>query len=300
MKSQRLSACLTSCVIAIALTGCGREDAPRSQPTAAEQSDAARATELEARERQLAQREAEIKAKEAEQEQLRLAEAEAAEREAAKAASAKKAAEEAAAKRAAAKKAAEARAASAAPVARSTSPSPAPAPVPRRVEVGAGTQLVVALASDVSSKTAKVGDPFEGRLATALVSGDRIVAPQGARVTGTITEVVSGSSQIGAVPALGLRFDRLELLDDRSVAIRGELQQVGDSEKASDAAKIVGGAAAGAVIGHQIKHGNKGKVIGGILGGAAGALVAKNTGSEVELPAGSQVTVSLEQGFVVP
>jgi sRNA-binding protein len=295
MKSQRLGVYLASCVLAVALTGCGREDAGRSSPGAAEQ---AKAAELEAREQQLAEREAEVKAREAEQEAQRRAEAEAAEREAAKVAAAKQAADEAAAKRAAAKKV-PAKAPAASSVAHNTPPPAAAAPVQTPVEVRAGTQLVVALASDVTTKTAKVGDRFEARLATALRSDDRLVAPEGARITGTITEVVSGSSQIGAVPALGLRFDQLELADGRQVAIRGELQQLGASEKGADAAKIIGGAAAGAVIGHQIKHGTKGKVIGGILGGAAGALVAKNTGAELQLQAGSQLTIVLEQGFVV-
>ncbi|MFC4314323.1 glycine zipper 2TM domain-containing protein [Steroidobacter flavus] len=293
MKSQRLGMYLASCVIAVALTGCAREDAGHSSPSVAEQ----KAAELEKREQQLAEREAEVKAKEAEQEALRLAEAEAAEREAAKVAAAKQAADEAAAKRAAAKKVPP-KAPAATSVAHNTTPPPA-APVQVPVEVRAGTQLVVALASDVSTKTAKVGDRFEARLATALRSDDRLVAPEGARITGTITEVVSGSSQIGAVPALGLRFDQLELANGQQVAIRGELQQLGESEKGTDAAKIIGGAAAGAVIGHQIKHGTKGKVIGGILGGAAGALVAKNTGAELQLQAGSQLTIVLEQGFVV-
>jgi outer membrane lipoprotein SlyB len=293
MNSQRMRVYLASCVVAVALTGCAREEAAQSSNSAAEQSAAAKAEELAAREQQLAEREAEIKAKEAEQEQLRLAEAEAAEREAAKAASAKKAADDAAAKRAAAAKKAPARA-PATPVAQTPTPAPAPTPV----EVGAGTQLLVALAADVSTKTAQVGDRFEARLASALMGGDRVIAPSGARVSGTITEVISGSRQIGATPALGLRFDQLELADGRQMAIRGELQQLGASEKVSDSAKIIGGAAAGAVIGHQIKHGNKGKVIGGILGGAAGAMVAKNTGSEVQLVAGSQLTIVLEQGFV--
>ncbi|MBL8268541.1 glycine zipper 2TM domain-containing protein [Steroidobacter sp.] len=303
MKSQHFGMYVATCVMAVALTGCAREEAAPSSAnasaSASDQSAVEKAAELEAREQELAQREAEVAAKEAEQETLRRAEAEAAEREASKVAAAKKAADEAAAKRAAAKKAAEARAAAGAAVAQSTSPPAVTAPAPTPVEVRAGTQLVVALASDMTTKTAKVGDRFEARLATALHSDDRLVAPEGSRVTGTITEVVSGSSQIGAVPALGLRFDQLELADGRQMAIRGELQQLGTSEKGADAAKIIGGAAAGAVIGHQIKHGNKGKVIGGILGGAAGAMVAKNTGSEVQLQAGSQLTIVLEQGFVV-
>jgi len=299
MKSQHLGVYLASCLIAVALTGCGREDAAHSSASADEQAAAAKAVELEAREQQLAQREAEVQAKEAEQEAASRAEAEAAEQEAAKVAAAKQAADAAAAKRAAAKKAAESRAPAAGTSAAKNTTPPAAAPVQAPLEVQAGTQLSLALASEVTTKTAKVGDRFEARLTAPLQSGDRLVAPAGARVSGTITEVVSGSKQIGAVPALGLHFDQLELADGRQVAIRGELQQLGKSEKGTDAAKIIGGAAAGAVIGHQIKHGTKGQVIGGILGGAAGAVVAKNTGAEVQLQAGSELTIVLEQGFVV-
>ncbi|HEY6645159.1 glycine zipper 2TM domain-containing protein [Povalibacter sp.] len=256
-----------------------------------------KAAELEAREQQLAQREAEIK----QQEEARQAAAQATEREAAEAVAAK----EAAAKEAAAKKAAQARQAAAASAARSAPAAAASAPATTPVtaqpplEVRAGTQLLVALDSVLSTKTARIGDAFAARLVSDLMSNDRRVAPAGSRVTGTITGVVSGSSAISAVPTIALRFDQLELGDGRSVPIRGEIQQTGNSEKGRDAAKIIGGAAAGAVIGHQIKDGTKGKVIGGLLGGAAGAVVARNTGTEVQLPAGSQLTIALSEGFVV-
>ncbi len=299
MKTERLGACLLSCAIAVALSGCDRGDPSHSSQSAAEQSATVRAEELQAREQQLAQREAEIQAKEAEQEQARQAEIEAQQREAEKAAAAREAAaKQAAARKAAQTQAASAQAASAPPVVAPSAPVKT-APVPVAVEVPSGTQLLVALAADLSTKTAKVGESFEARLVSDLTSSDRVVAPAGARVKGTITEVMSGSSAIGAVPMLGLRFDQLELADGSHVAIRGELQQQGQSEKGRDTAKIVGGAAAGAVIGHQIKHGTKGQVIGGILGGAAGAVVAKNTGTEVQLPAGSQLSIVLAEGFVV-
>ena len=294
MKS-RLAVCLLTCAVAVALAGCGRGESSQSLQTAAEQQAAARAAELQAREQQLAQREAEVKAREEAQEQTRMAETQAALREAEKEAAAK----EAAAKQAAAKKAARTRVASASPVAAASAPvKVAPAPQPP-IEVQPGTQLVVALASDLTTKTAKVGDTFEAHLVSDLMSNDQRVAPAGARVTGSITDVVSGSNRIGAVPVLGLRLDHLDLPDGQQIPISGELQQQGASEKGQDAAKIIGGAAAGAVLGHQVKHGTKGKLIGGILGGAAGAAVAKNTGTEVTLPAGSQLTVALGEGFVV-
>lgn len=276
----------------MALSGCGRGEPSQPSPDAVEQSAAIRAEELQAREQQLAQREAELKAKEAEQEQLRQAEIEAQQQAAAAASEA--AAKKAAAKAAAAKKAAQAQAASAPVASSSTAAAPQPA-----IEIPSGTQLLVALTADLSTKTAKAGDSFDARLVSELTSSGHVVAPAGARVTGTVTNVVSGSKSIGTVPTLGLRFDQLELADGRLIAIRGELQQQGESEKGRDAAKIIGGAAAGAVIGHQVKHGTKGQVIGGVLGGAAGAIVAKNTGTEVQLPSDTQLPVVLSEGFVV-
>jgi len=55
------------------------------------------------------------------------------------------------------------------------------------VEVPAGTQLAVALSSDLSTKTARPGDAFEAHLVSDLVIGDRRVAPAGSRLTGTVT-----------------------------------------------------------------------------------------------------------------
>ena len=165
--------------------------------------------------------------------------------------------------------------------------------------VPASTQLTFALASDLTSKTARAGDPFEGRLVSDLMIGERVAVPSGTRVTGTITDVVSGSKAIGAVPVLGLKFDTLMMPSGEQIPIRGELKEQGKSEKGRDTAKILGGAAAGAILGHQVKKGSSGKVIGGILGGAVGAVAAKKTGTEVTLPAGSTLTVSLGEAFVV-
>jgi len=176
---------------------------------------------------------------------------------------------------------------------------PAAAPAPISLRVPAGTQLTVALTSDLSSKTARPGDPFEARLVSDLMINDRRAVNGGARVTGTITDVISGSNAIGGTPMLGLRFDHLQLNDGEQMAISGELRQEGNSEKGQDTAKILGGAAAGAVLGHQVKHGSGGQIIGGLLGGAIGAVAAKKTGTEILLASGSTLTIALGQGFTV-
>jgi len=237
---------------------------------------------------QLAQREAKV----AEQEQ-KLAQKKEAEAAAAKAATAR----DAALKVATAKKAAHA--ASSSRASASSASSAPPKPVFQNVEVPEGTPLTIALSSDLSSKTARPGDSFEATVASNVSVNGRVVVPMGTRVTGNITEVISGSHGIGATPTLGLKFNQLELEDGQIIPITGELNEQGQSEKMQDTAKILGGAAVGAVLGHQVKTNNRGKIIGGLLGGAIGAVAARNTGSEVELASGSTLTLTTGEPFTV-
>ena len=277
--------------------------------TAAPASDTTAEQQLKAREQELAQREAAVAEKERE---LQLAQREAAvaaseqdlaRQKEADAAAAKAAAKVAAAKASAAKAAAAkelAAKSSAATKSAGGGSSTAPAkPAIERVEVPSGTPMSVALSSDLSSKTAKPGDRFEATLASNVSVNGRVVVPIGTRVTGQITQVISGSRAIGAMPVLGLQFNQIELEDGQIIPITGELTQQGSSEKVQDTAKILGGVAAGAVLGHQVKTNNSGKVVGGLLGGAIGAIAARNTGTEVQLAAGSTLALSTGEPFAV-
>ncbi len=146
----------------------------------------------------------------------------------------------------------------------------------------AGTQLAVELIAPVGTKTNKVGDSVDARLASDLMIGDRRAAKAGASVHGSITQIISGSKKIGGTPTLGVTFDSLVAANGASVSINAPFTQLGKSETGKDTAKIVGGAAAGAIIGHQVSH-KDGAVVGGLLGGAAGTAAAKGTGGEVTL-----------------
>jgi hypothetical protein len=162
-----------------------------------------------------------------------------------------------------------------------------------RLQVPAGTRLALTLSQPLSTKTARAGEPFEATLAAPVTVDGRVALPGGTRVTGTVTDVVSGSNKIGGVPTLGLRFDGLELADGQKIAITGDLVEQGRSDTGRDTAKILGGAAAGAILGHQVKRGDSGKVIGGLLGGAIGAVAAQKTGAEVMLDAGAPLSIDL-------
>lgn len=287
----------TAPALALALSGCGQSQSPvpeapapvvqttaqddaAAQAAAAQAVEAAKAAELAAKEQDLAERETVLKQKELE--------AELARRDAETATAAAAAAtKDAAARQATAKKASAAKAASAA------APKAAPPALP--ILVPAGTQLAVELTTPVSTKTNKVGDSVDARLASDLVIGDRRAAKAGASVHGTITQIISGSKKVGGTPTLGITFDSL-VTNGASVSINAPFTQVGKSETGKDTAKIVGGTAAGAIIGHQVSSKN-GSVVGGLLGAAAGTAAAKNTGGEVTLAGGQVVTVATQSSF---
>jgi len=252
------------------------EAAPAADATESAREDAAAAAEEAAL---VAAREQELKAKELE---LELRERDMAAKEAAAAAARPKAPP----KTAAAPK----------PVEVAQAPAPAAAPPPPPVTVPAGTALTVKLNSDYSTKTATVGQAVNAELASDLMVDGRLVARAGAPISGTVTEVTSGSRKIGAVPALKIDFTQLVVADGGTMPVAIRVNQKGQSEKGRDTAKIAGGTAAGAIIGHQIDD-DKGKVIGGIIGGAAGAIGASKTGTEVEIAAGSVVPASVRTGF---
>jgi hypothetical protein len=173
-----------------------------------------------------------------------------------------------------------------------TSP-PKPAPVASTLTVPAGTELPLSLATALSTKSAKVGDPVRAVLTSDVQVGGRTAIAAGTTVAGSVIKVVSGSDKIGGTPTLVVAFDRLELAGGKDVPISGELTSKGKSDNTRDAVKIVGGAAAGALLGDQISDKDRGKVIGGLLGAAAGAVAAQKTGTEVILADGTALSLAL-------
>jgi hypothetical protein len=179
-------------------------------------------------------------------------------------------------------------------------PADKPAPTPPKpkpvqvISVPEGTVLAMTLSTGLTSKTAKVGDPVSATLSSdVMVDGKRAIAA-GTTVAGSVVKVVSGSDKIGGTPTLAVSFDRLELPGGQDVPITGEITEKGKSDNTRDTVKIVGGTAAGAIIGDKVIKGKKGKLIGGLLGGAVGAVAAQKTGTEVEMAAGTALALTLD------
>ncbi len=165
----------------------------------------------------------------------------------------------------------------------------------REYTLPANTTLHIRLDTAVSSDSSKVEDAITGTLVDAVVTDGVTVLPVGSTLKGEVTAVES-SGKVKGRASLALRFRTLRVQGhDDAYNIRVSLSRVAPATKGEDATKIgiptVGGAILGGILG-----GKKGAVIGGVIGGGAGTAVVLTTeGREVELPAGTLLTLTLDQ-----
>jgi hypothetical protein len=80
---------------------------------------------------------------------------------------------------------------------------------PDKTFIEAGARFPVYMSSTITSKTAKVGDPVEGRLKVDLKIGGKLVAPKGSVVVGHVTKVFPARKMIAAELILNKRWMRM-------------------------------------------------------------------------------------------
>ncbi len=180
-----------------------------------------------------------------------------------------------------------------APEIREETPEP---PRTTTVAVPAGTVLDVEFTQTLASNTSAPGEAFRVRVAHDVMEDGEVVIPAGSEVLGEVTEAVA-TRKVGGKAKLALRFTDLVLPSGATVPIDASFVQQGRSETGKDAARIGGGAAAGAILGRVLGKGNRSKaaVIGAIIGAAAGTAIASKTpGEEVVIPDGTVVSLKLD------
>jgi hypothetical protein len=144
--------------------------------------------------------------------------------------------------------------------------------------IPAGSTITVRVGSEISSGTAKAGDRFDATLSRNLVVNGKTLARAGAPARGKVTSAKS-SGRLHAPGELALRLTSVQV-NGRMVPISTRSYFAkGKSHTKSNATKIGGGAAAGALIGGLV-GGGKGAGIGALAGGGAGTGVAAATGKE--------------------
>src|SRR5947209_3603380 len=76
--------------------------------------------------------------------------------------------------------------------------------------VPAGTAVTVSLGSTVGSKASKAGDTFTGSVAKEVTIGNNVALPQGANVSGTVTDAKPLGRFAGGA-ALQIRLDSINI-----------------------------------------------------------------------------------------
>jgi hypothetical protein len=182
-------------------------------------------------------------------------------------------------------------------------------------QVPPGTHILLSIINSVSTKQTTVGDAIYLATAFPVLSGGRIVIPQGSWVQGTVTEV-KRPGRVKGRGELRIRFDRLTLpngvtrdfragigaMDGRSTdkVNKEEGKITSPGNKAGDAATIGEAAGAGAGIGSiagaASGHWGTGAGIGGAAGAAAGlAGVLLTRGPDATLNKGTTMEMVIDR-----
>lgn len=158
-----------------------------------------------------------------------------------------------------------------------------------------GTQIFVRLDEPVSSKTARREDRIEASVFRPVRTGATLAIPAGTRIRGIVRDAAP-AERPSKGGRLELEFDSLYLGPDR-IDIQGQVAAIQDDGHGSETAGKAGiGAVLGGVLG-GILGGGKGAIVG-VLAGGTGAVVGTK-GDDVELPAGSILTVRLERPITI-
>ena len=178
-----------------------------------------------------------------------------------------------------------------------TGAAPRPA-ASARLTVPQGTEVQVTLSTPVGSETSQVGDSLTATTTNDIVVGGRVAIPAGSIVRGRVAEVAPGTkgmhiSEKGG--AVVLSFDKVTTPRGDSEALSASLTRMASST--GKTAGIIGGSAAGgALLGKILGGGTKDAAIGAVVGGGIGTAIAAGTkGKALKIPAGTELTLTLDQ-----
>ncbi|HXK61041.1 MAG TPA: hypothetical protein PLP42_14220 [Acidobacteriota bacterium] len=173
------------------------------------------------------------------------------------------------------------------------------------------TEIFFTLERAISTRTARAGDKFYGRVSVPVTIDDRIIVPVGSYLIGHV-DATKRAERVGPEGQIRLEFDTIILPDGTTRAIRAITSSAEGYEAADEEGKIEAsggqteqiisdaekGAKIGALggVGGTIATGSvKALGIGIGAGAATGAILGiLRRNNEVELPKGASITVLLD------
>ena len=171
--------------------------------------------------------------------------------------------------------------------------------LPATAGAQSNSTVSVRLLDTLSTGSSQRGDTFSATLASPLIWQNRVVADQGAHVTGRVTQVMS-SGWFKRPALIALSLGTAQARSSSFPVQTGDLTIKADSQAKRNLLIIGGTAAAGAAIGGAA-GGGKGAAIGAAAGagaGTAGAYVAGN--QEIVLPSETLLTFHVSSVTIGP
>ena len=170
-----------------------------------------------------------------------------------------------------------------------------PPPATEELVVAADSVIGLQIDTFVSTDRAQVEDDVRARVTRDVMVSRRVAIPAGSVVNGSVVVVERGGKLKGAA-RLGVRFHTVVFDDGVEAPIVTEtVYREGSSRGRDNAARIGGGAVAGAILG-AIFGGGRGAAIGGAAGAAGGtAAAAAGDAEPATLAAGTTLTVRLSR-----
>jgi hypothetical protein len=178
-------------------------------------------------------------------------------------------------------------------------PEPPPPPPPRQVTLNAGFLIPVRLIDGLTTERTNAGDTFTATLDNPLVVDHLVIAERGARAEGRVVASDKGG-KVKGVAYLSIELTRVHLSDGQTISlVTDSFDKHAEATHGTDAAKVGGGAAIGAIIG-ALAGGGKGAAIGAGAGGGVGAGdVLLTRGKPAILPSETRITFRVSQPVTV-
>jgi len=154
----------------------------------------------------------------------------------------------------------------------------------------------------VGSASSHAGDTFTARIVDPVVAGDRVAIPPGSSVHGRVSDALpAGKGLRDKAGSLSLLFDRVVTPAGLGAPMSASMTSVAPKSGKKTAGIIGGSAAGGALLGKVLGGSSRDAAVGSVVGGAIGAgIAAGSRGQDVELPAGSPLTITLDQPLTIP
>lgn len=164
----------------------------------------------------------------------------------------------------------------------------------------AGTRITLSMDTEINSKVASVNDTFTATVSKPITVENVVVLPFGTIIEGRVTEV--SSAGLGKNGRLQVRFETIRFPNNLKRTINGSLVQElkAPPSNATSIFSIVGGTAAGALIGAASKT-QGGALIGAGIGAGAGTAVAfLRKGKDVQIRTEQEFQIELKTEVTLP